>query len=68
MKKQWLSIIAAILSAMAALLLCLTWGVGHGTHGAAVAAPPDAAPGVLALADNPPISPGEATTNGCGFG
>ena len=41
MKKQWLSIIATILSVMVALLLCLTWGVGHGTHGAAVAAPPD---------------------------
>ena len=61
MKQQWLSMIAAILSAMAALLLCLTWGVGHGTHGAAVAAPSDAAPTALPLADSPLIPPGEAT-------
>jgi PKD repeat protein len=66
MKKQWFSIIASILSASAALFLCVTWRSGPAVPGMAVAAPLDAIPMPPTLAEDPAVPSGEVGPTGVG--
>ena len=59
MNKQWGSITGSILSAAAALLLCLAWGTGRSVSGTAAAAPLDATPAPPLITDGLPVPPGE---------
>ena len=54
MYKQSYSAIAVFLSAMATLLACLLWAIDHSRNGAALAAPHQATPTSLPLANNLP--------------